>query len=135
MDLKRHKGMMRGVIEEKRINFSSWVWMGSFSLGFFLERIERSFLDTKEEQWVWSWKEEGRRYQMAKDRNHVGPIVSLKVIDAGGKNFSIFVPIGERNGRGWREMTDLLRELGVQPHLEMQKRRDIEMEEKKRKPR
>ena len=52
MDLERHKGMVRGVIEEKRKNFSSWVWLGSFSQEFFLEGIERSFLDTKEEQWV-----------------------------------------------------------------------------------
>ena len=59
--------------------------MGPFSLGFFLGGIERSFLDTKEEQWVWSWKKEGRRYQMAKDGNHVGPLVSLKVTDAGGQ--------------------------------------------------
>ena len=52
VDLECHKGSMRGVIEEKRRNLYSWVWMGSFSLGFFLERIERSFLDLKEEQWV-----------------------------------------------------------------------------------
>ena len=56
---------------------------------------------------------------MTRDGNHVGPFVSLKVIDAGWKNFSIFVPKGGRNGRGWREMTNLLRELGVQPRLEM----------------
>ena len=46
----------------------------------------------KEEQWVLRWKEEGRRYQMAKGGNHVGPFIRLKVTDASGKNFSIFVP-------------------------------------------
>ena len=83
MDLEHHKGMMRGVIEEKRRNFSSWVWMGPFGLGFFLEGIERSYLDKKEEQWAWIWKEKGRSYQMTKDGNHSGPFVSLKVTDAG----------------------------------------------------
>ena len=101
VDLEHHKGMMRGVIEEKRRNFSSWVWMGPFGLGFFLEGIERSYLDKKEEQWAWIWKEKGRIYQMTKDGNHSGPFVSLKVTDAGRKNFSIIVPKGGRNGRGW----------------------------------
>ena len=119
VDLECHKGAMRGVIEEKRRNFSSWVWMGSFNLGFFLEGIKRSFLDSKEEQWVWNWKEEGRRYQMAKNGNHVGPFMGLKVTDAGGKNFSIFMSKGGRKGRGWHEMVDLLCELGVQTLSEM----------------
>ena len=87
--------------------------MGPFSLGFFLEGIKRSYLDTKEEYWVWSWKEEGMSYQMTKDGNCAGPFVSLKVTDIGWKKFSIFVPKGGRNGRGWREMAELLRELGV----------------------
>ena len=113
VDLECHKGSMRGVIEEKGRNFSSWVWMGSFNLGFFLEGIEISFLDSKEEQWVWNWKEEGRRYQMTKNGNHASPFVSLKITDAGGKNFSIFVTKGGRTGRGWCEMVDLLCELGV----------------------
>ena len=52
VDLERHKGMMRGVIEEKTRNLSSWVWMGSISLGFFLEGIEISFLDLNEEQYI-----------------------------------------------------------------------------------
>ena len=50
VDLERHKGTLRMVIEEKRRSFSSWVWMSPFNIGFFLEGIERSFLDTKEEQ-------------------------------------------------------------------------------------
>ena len=58
---------------------------------------------------------------MAKDGNHAGPFVSLKVTDTGRKNFSIFVPKGRRNGKGWSEMVDLLHELGVQPHLEIQR--------------
>ena len=91
VDLEHHKGTMRGVIEEKRRNLSSCVWMGSFSLGFFLDGIERRVLDSKEEQWVWSSNEEGRRYQMAKNGNYAGPFVSLKVTDACGKKFSIFV--------------------------------------------
>ena len=70
---------------------------------------------------------------MAKDGNHAGPFVSLKVTNAGRKNFSIFVPKRGRNSRGWHEMENLLGELGVQSRLEMQKRIDTEMEEKKRK--
>ena len=72
---------------------------------------------------------------MTKDGNCAGPFVSLKVIDIGLKNFSIFVPKGGRNGRGWHEMVEMLHKLGAQARLEMQKRRDTEMKENKKKPR
>ena len=45
---------------------------------------------------------------MAKNGNHVGPFVSLKVTDTGRKNFSIFVSKGGRKDGGWREMENLL---------------------------
>ena len=70
---------------------------------------------------------------MIKDGNCAGPFVSLKVIDVGRKFFSIIVPEGGRNGRGWREMAELLRELGVQTRLEMQKKRNIETKESEKK--
>ena len=50
---------------------------------------------------------------MAKDENLSGPFVSLKVTDAGGRKFSIFVLRGRNNERGWREMVDMMRDLGV----------------------
>ena len=132
VDLKHHKGMMRGVIEAKRRSFSSWVWMGPLSLGFFLEGIEKRYLDTKEEHWVWSWKEEGRSYQMTKDGNRVGPFVSLKVIDVGRKFFSIIVPEGGRNGRGWREMAELLRELSSNTFGDVEEKKHRDKENKKK---
>ena len=78
---------------------------------------------------------EGRRYEMAKNGNHIGPFVSLKVTDASEKNFFIFVPKGGRKGEGWREMVDLLCELGVKTCSEMQKRRVTKVGEEKRNPR
>ena len=35
-----------------------------------MEGIKRIFKEPKEEQWDWSWKEEGRKYHMTKDTNH-----------------------------------------------------------------
>ena len=72
---------------------------------------------------------------MTKDGNRASPFVSLKVINVGWKKFSIVVPKGGRNGRGWREMAELLRELGFQTRLEMPKRRDTETEENEKKSR
>ena len=72
---------------------------------------------------------------MTMDGNRAGPFVSLKVTDVGRKFFSIIVPEGERNGRGWREMAKLLLELGVQTLLEMQKKRNTETEENKKRTR
>ena len=72
---------------------------------------------------------------MTKDGNRVGLFVSLKVTDVGRKIFAIFVLEGGRNGRGWRKMVEMLRKLGVQTCLEMQKKRDTKTEENKKKPR
>ena len=96
VDLGRLKGPPRGVIEERRRHLSSWVWLGPASLGFFLEGIKRSFRELREEQWAWNLKEEGRRYEMAKNTNRAGPFVSLKVFDPKGKKFSLFIPRGRQ---------------------------------------
>ena len=79
----RQKGWLQGVIEERRRNFSSWVWLGHATLGFFLEGVKRSFREPREEQWVWNWKEDGTKYLMVKGANHACPFVRLKVFDAG----------------------------------------------------
>ena len=88
---------------------------------FLLEGIERSFKEPKEEQWDWSWKEKGRKYQMTKDRNHEGPFVCLKVTDTSWRNYSIYLPKGRDKERGWRKMAALLREMGVQTRPEPKK--------------
>ena len=51
LDLKRQKGILQGVIKERRKNVSSWVGMGPTSLRFFLERVEKSFQVKGENQW------------------------------------------------------------------------------------
>ena len=55
---------------------------------------------------------------MVKETNQAGPFVKLKVSDAGGKSFSIFVPRGRKNEAGWRVMASLLRESGIRTRLE-----------------
>ena len=67
------------------------------------------------------------KYLMAKDVNLVGPFVSLKVIDAKGRNFSIFVPRGRNYEGGWRETVGLLRELRVQTRMDDQKGREMDL--------
>ena len=59
---------------------------------------------------------------MEKDSNHAGPFVRLKVVDAGGRHFSIFMPQGKGNEMGWRKTATLLREMGIQTRMEIQKR-------------
>ena len=97
-----------------------------------MEGIERSFRELREEQWAWNWKEEGRRYEMAKNTNQAGPFVSLKVFDPKGKKFSLFVPRGRQKER-WCEMTEILREMGVRMRIELQKGKVAESREEERK--
>ena len=98
----------------------------------FLEGIERSFRELREEQWAWNWKKEGRRYEMAKNTNRAGPFVSLKVFDPKGKKFSFFVPRGRQKER-WCEMAEILREMGVRTRIELQKGKVVESREEERK--
>ena len=51
LNIRLQRGALRGVIEERRRNFSSCVGMGSNNLGFFLEEVERSFQRIEEIQW------------------------------------------------------------------------------------
>ena len=106
LDLKRQKGFLRGVIKGRK-NVSSWLGVGLASLGFFLERVERSFQVKGEE---------GRSFQvMVKDANHAGPFVRLQVLDTGGRKFCIFVLSGRRNAKAWIEMACSLREMVIKP--------------------
>ena len=113
IDIGVQRGVLRGVMEERRKNFSLWVGMGAASLGFFLEGLERSFQRREEVWWTWGWEEEGRKFKMAKEENHAGPFVSLKVIGVGDKLFSICVPRGRKEEGGWKEMVVLLRKMRV----------------------
>ena len=55
---------------------------------------------------------------MVKETNQVGPFARLKVSNARGKSFSIFVPRGSKNEAGWRDMATLLLAFGVRTRLE-----------------
>ena len=133
LDLRRQKGSLRGIIKERRRNLSSWVLLGPASLRFFLEGIERSFCELREERWAWNWKEEGRRYEMAKNTNRAGPFVSLKVFYPREKKFSLFVSRG-RKKEGWCEMAEILREMAVKMRLDLQKGKAAKSREEERKP-
>ena len=47
--VKRHNGLLRGFIEERRRSLSSWVGLGPVNLGFSLEGIEPNFRAKEEE--------------------------------------------------------------------------------------
>ena len=59
---------------------------------------------------AWNWKEEGKRYEMAKNTNRPSPFVSVKVFDPKGKKLSLFVLRG-RQKEWWCEMAEILREM------------------------
>ena len=67
---------------------------------------------------------------MEKDINHIGPFIRLKVINADGKSFSIFVPKGRSGENGWSEIVRVLKELGF-GQVEAQKGKGLKGKEKK----
>ena len=58
------KGKLQVLIVEKKGGVSSWVRLGSDSLGFFLEGLNLCIKDEKEARWGREWKEQGRMYSM-----------------------------------------------------------------------
>ncbi|RVW43677.1 hypothetical protein CK203_080465 [Vitis vinifera] len=67
--MEDRRGKIQGLIVEKKGRVSSWVRLGSDSLGFFLEGLNLCIKGEKEERWGREWKEQGRIYSMTRGIN------------------------------------------------------------------
>ena len=102
------RGKIQVLIVEKKGGVSSWVRLGSNSLGFFLEGLNLCIKGEKETRWGREWKEQGRVYSMTRGTNRAGGFIRQGVSDIEGKRYCIFIPRGRRDKRGWMTMAEKL---------------------------
>ena len=96
IEVERKKGKMQVIIEERKRGVSSWIKMGSDSLGFVVEGLALCIKDTQTGKRVRNWRERGRTYSLSWDENKGGCFIRLGVEDLEKKRFNIFIPKGDR---------------------------------------
>ena len=66
------RGKPQVIIVESKRGVSSWVRLGSASVGFFLEGLYQCLKNVKEGKWEKGWKEKGRSFSLVRDANRAG---------------------------------------------------------------
>ena len=102
IDAEEKRGKIQVAIWEKKKGISSWVRLGSASLGFLLESLDHCIKDGKGGKWEREWKESGRSYSLVRNENKAGLFLRLGVVNLEKKRHSIIIP----KGRGVRGMGD-----------------------------
>ena len=110
-------------MESKR-GVSSWVRLGSASVGFFLEGLYQGLEDVKEGKWEKGWKEKGRSFSLVRDANRAGSFLRLGVVDLEKKRYNICIPKGRRERGGWLAMVEALCKLDVSLNKKEQKQEE-----------
>ena len=111
VEVEKRKGKTLLFIVESKNGVSSWVRMGSASVGAFLERMDQCIKEGNNVKWEKGWKEKGRRYSMVREANKAGSFIRLGVVDAEEKWFSICIPKGKGGREGWAAMAKVVRTL------------------------
>ncbi|RVX11797.1 E3 ubiquitin-protein ligase UPL7 [Vitis vinifera] len=118
------KGRCQILIVEKKRGISTWVRLGLESLGLFKEGLIHCIRDDKEGRWEKEWRERGKRFTLVRGFNRAGGFLRLGVVDLERKNFSIFLPRGRRDKRGWTAMVEMIRQME-----ELAERRNCDQDE------
>ena len=105
------KGKPQFLILEKKRGVSSWVRLGSESLGFFMEGLIHCIKDEKEGRWGKEWKDKGKSYSLTRGFNRAGWFLRLGVVDLERKRFCIFIPRGREDKRGWVTMAEKIHQM------------------------
>ncbi|RVW15113.1 hypothetical protein CK203_083357 [Vitis vinifera] len=98
--LDERRGKPQFLIMEKKRGVSSWVRLGSESLGFFMEGLIHYIKDEKEGKWGKEWKDKGKSYSLTRGFNRAGGFLRLGVVDLERKRFCIFTPKSRGDKRG-----------------------------------
>eukprot|EP00261_Vitis_vinifera_P035620 XP_019076863.1 PREDICTED: uncharacterized protein LOC109122937 isoform X1 [Vitis vinifera] len=112
IDVEEKRGKIQVAIWEKKKGISSWVRLGSASLGFLLESLDHCIKDGKGGKWERDWKENGRSYSLVRNENKAGLFLRLGVVDLEKKQHSIIIPKGRGEKGGWVTMTEKLQQMG-----------------------
>ena len=118
------RGKPQVIIMESKRGVSSWVHLGSASVGFFLERLYQCLEDVKEGKWEKGWKEKGRSFSLVRDANRAGSFLRLGVVDSKKKRYNICIPKGRGEKGGWLSMVEALRKLDDSLDKEEQKQEE-----------
>ena len=112
VEVREQKGKVQVLIVERKGGVSSWVRLGSNSIGCFINGLEACIGTAGTGTWERQWKDSGRSFLMVRGQNKGGLFIRLGVTDLGNKRFSIFIPKGNGDKNGWELMAGTLRRLG-----------------------
>ncbi|RVW34870.1 hypothetical protein CK203_078018 [Vitis vinifera] len=113
VEVEKKRGKTLLFIVESKNGVSSWVKMGSASVGMFLEGMDQCIKDGKDDKWEKGWKEKGRRFSMVREANKAGSFIRLGVVDAEEKWYNICIPKGKGGREGWTAMAKVVRNLST----------------------
>ena len=69
VEVEKKKGKMQATIMERKRGISSWIKLGTKSLGLFIECLVICIKDTRIGRWKRKWKENRRSYSLVRDEN------------------------------------------------------------------
>ena len=102
IDAEEKRGKIQVAIWEKKKGISSWVRLGSASLGFLLESLDHCIKDGKGGKWDRDWKENGRSYSLVRNENKAGLFLRLGwSIWRRSGIVLLSRKVGEKKGDGW----------------------------------
>ncbi|RVW71834.1 hypothetical protein CK203_061118 [Vitis vinifera] len=111
LEMEERRGKTLITITESKKGVSSWVRMGMFSVGLFMEGLHQCIEDVNEGRWEKGWKEKGRNFSLVRITNRGGCFLRLGVIDLELKSYSICIPKGKGGKGGWSAMAEALYQL------------------------
>ena len=100
-EMEERGGKTLITITESKKGVSSWVPMGLYSVGLLMESLHQCIEDVKEDRWEKGWKEKGRNFSLVCITNRRGCFLRLGVVDLELKRYSICIPKGKGDKRGW----------------------------------
>lgn len=108
MEMVERGGKTLITITESKKGVSSWVRMGTYSVGLLMEGLHQCIKDAREERWEKNWKEKGRSFSLVRATNRGGCFLRLGVVDLEMKRYSICIPKGKGDKGGWMAMVEAL---------------------------
>ena len=69
LEMEERRGKTLITITESKKGVSSWVRMGMFSVGLFMEGLHQCIEDVNEGRWEKGWKEKGRNFSLVRITN------------------------------------------------------------------
>ena len=106
--VEEKKGKTQVIIVESKGGVSSWVRLGPMSVEVFLDSLNQCIKEEEIRKWERGWKENGRTYSLVWDENRARYYLRLGVIDQEKRRFSIFIPKGRGERRGWTFMAEMI---------------------------